>query len=31
MTLLQAQSTTMCLLPNVYKTASYDPLKDFTP
>lgn len=31
MTLLQAQSTTMCLLPNVYKTASYDPLNDFTP
>ncbi|WP_226504591.1 tripartite tricarboxylate transporter substrate-binding protein [Pseudomonas sp. MWU16-30317] len=31
MTLLQAQSTTMCLLPNVYKTASYDPLKDFIP
>jgi tripartite-type tricarboxylate transporter receptor subunit TctC len=31
MTLLQAQSTSMCLLPNVYKTASFDPLNDFTP
>lgn len=31
MTLLQAQSTTMCLLPNIYKNMSYDPLKDFVP
>jgi len=31
MTLLQAQSTSMCLLPNVYKTTSFDPLNDFTP
>lgn len=31
MTLLQAQSTTMCLVPNVYKTTGYDALKDFTP
>jgi len=31
LTLLQAQSTSMCLLPNVYKTTSFDPLKDFTP
>lgn len=31
LTLLQGQSTSMCLLPNVYKTASFDPLKDFTP
>jgi tripartite-type tricarboxylate transporter receptor subunit TctC len=31
LTLLQAQSTSMCLLPNVYKTTSFDPLRDFTP
>jgi tripartite-type tricarboxylate transporter receptor subunit TctC len=31
LTLLQAQSTSMCLLPNVYKTVSFDPLTDFTP
>lgn len=31
MTLLQAQSTSMCLLPNVYKKSTFDPLKDFTP
>ncbi|TRX76525.1 Bug family tripartite tricarboxylate transporter substrate binding protein [Pseudomonas mangiferae] len=29
--LLQAQSTSMCLLPNVYRTLGYDPLKDFAP
>lgn len=31
MTLLQAQSTTMCLLPNIYKSMTYDPVKDFIP
>ncbi|WP_263146717.1 tripartite tricarboxylate transporter substrate-binding protein [Pseudomonas sp. RIT-PI-AD] len=29
--LLQAQSTSMCLLPNVYNSLGYDPLKDFSP
>lgn len=29
-TLLQAHSTSMCLLPNVYKKLGYDPIQDFT-
>jgi tripartite-type tricarboxylate transporter receptor subunit TctC len=31
MTLLQAQSTTMCLLPSIFNKMTFDPLKDFTP
>lgn len=30
-TLLHAQSTAMCLLPNIYRRLGYDPLRDFTP
>lgn len=30
-TLLQAQSTSMTLLPNVYKHLGYDPIRDFAP
>ncbi|WP_213878944.1 tripartite tricarboxylate transporter substrate-binding protein [Pseudomonas sp. dw_358] len=31
LTLLQAQSTTLCLLPNVFKTKTYDASADFMP
>lgn len=31
MTLLQAQSTTLCLLPNIFKAQTYDAAKDFLP
>jgi tripartite-type tricarboxylate transporter receptor subunit TctC len=30
-TLLHAQSTAMCLLPNIYRHLGYDPIRDFTP
>lgn len=31
LTLLQAQGTTMCLLPNVYTRQTFDPAQDFAP
>lgn len=30
-TILHAQSTSICLLPNIYRHLGYDPIRDFTP